>query len=140
MAASWNVCSCGIHQTVYRKRVWIHENMCVFIDYDKGIIKSTHEELLSEIKCNIQLNLKVNPDNFPELIEVYNSCFSKNILLYDVQDDGFKWCLWFENIKFILHFNYQQKHIKKSKGNERQMSWYSASLVWSCDLMIKAYG
>ncbi|MGV5952800.1 hypothetical protein ACVN39_27710, partial [Escherichia coli] len=69
------------------------KNMCVFIDYDKGIIKSTHEELLSEIKCNIQFNLKVNPDNFPELIEVYNSCFSKNILLYDVQDDGFKWCL-----------------------------------------------
>ncbi|HFK2680027.1 TPA: hypothetical protein ACG1EP_005452 [Escherichia coli] len=69
------------------------KNMCVFIDYDKGIIKSTHEELLSEIKCNIQLNLKVNPDNFPELIEIYNSCFSKNILLYDVQDDGFKWCL-----------------------------------------------
>ncbi|ELU2281847.1 hypothetical protein SBM94_005509, partial [Escherichia coli] len=34
------------------------KNMCVFIDYDKGIIKSTHEELLSEIKCNIQLNLK----------------------------------------------------------------------------------
>ena len=28
--------------------------MCVFIDYEKGIIKSTHEELLGEIKRNIQ--------------------------------------------------------------------------------------
>ncbi|HGW3018873.1 TPA: hypothetical protein ACNP4S_005275, partial [Escherichia coli] len=45
------------------------KNMCVFIDYEKGIIKSTHEELLGEIKRNIQVNLKVNPDNFPELID-----------------------------------------------------------------------
>ena len=40
--------------------------MCAFIDYNNGIIKSTHEELLGEIKHNIQVNLKVNPDNFPE--------------------------------------------------------------------------
>lgn len=51
--------------------------MCAFIDYNNGIIKSTHEELLGEIKHNIQVNLKVNPDNFPELINIYNSCFSK---------------------------------------------------------------
>ncbi|HDV3053678.1 hypothetical protein, partial [Escherichia coli] len=44
------------------------KNMCAFIDYNNGIIKSTHEELLGEIKHNIQVNLKVNPDNFPELI------------------------------------------------------------------------
>ncbi|MCK2372866.1 hypothetical protein DD753_30375, partial [Escherichia coli] len=69
------------------------KNMCEFIDYDKEIIKFTHEKLLGEIRRNIQVNLKVNPDNFPELIEIYNSCFSKNILLYDVQDNGFKWCL-----------------------------------------------
>lgn len=36
------------------------KNMCVFIDYEKGIMKSTHEELLGEIKRNIQVNLKVN--------------------------------------------------------------------------------
>ena len=67
------------------------KNMCVFIDYEKGIIKSTHEELLGEIKRNIQVNLKVNPDNFPELIDIYNSCFSENILSYDIQDGNFKW-------------------------------------------------
>ena len=67
------------------------KNMCVFIDYEKGIMKSTHEELLGEIKRNIQVNLKVNPDNFPELIDIYNSCFSENILSYDIQDGDFKW-------------------------------------------------
>lgn len=68
------------------------KNMCAFIDYNNGIIKSTHEELLGEIKHNIQVNLKVNPDNFPELINIYNSCFSKNIFLYDINDGNFKWC------------------------------------------------
>ena len=44
----------------------ISAEMCI---RDRGIIKSTHEELLGEIKRNIQVNLKVNPDNFPELID-----------------------------------------------------------------------
>ncbi len=38
------------------------KNMCAFIDYNNGIIKPTHEELLGEIKHNIQVNLKVNPE------------------------------------------------------------------------------
>lgn len=110
------------------------KNMCVFIDYEKGIIKSTHEELLGEIKRNIQLNLKVNPDNFPELIDIYNSCFSENILSYDIQDGNFKWRSWCENINFTLHINYPQKHIINfNELHIKTLMIIQLSMVMQCD-------